>query len=520
MMDIVEQSVSQLRIALGARTCTIRDLTQACLDRIDALDKQGPTLNAVIERNQHALNIADQLDTELAAGSSRGPLHGIPILLKDNIATTDGMENTAGSLALVGAKPIRDAFIVTRLIAAGAVILGKTNLSEWANIRSTSSTSGWSGRGGQTVNPYRTDRNPSGSSSGSGVAVAASYAPLAVGTETNGSIVSPASACGVVGLKPTIGLVSRSGIIPISHSQDTAGPMTRSVLDAAILLNVLAADDPADPAVSTESNGSIPPTPGFPRRPADGLTPVDYTATLVVDGLDGARIGILRGAMEFSKHADTMIESAIDVMRANGAHIIDPVEIADLSEIASNKAGLNIMLVEFKVGLAAYLETYTDAAFPIRTIDDIINFNIRHAAKELPYFGQELFELAAETHGLDDPDYIAGTGSLQQRARTGIDTVMDQFGLDAIIAPTGSPATKLDLINGNHHIGGTSTISAIAGYPILSLPGGYAHGMPIGLSFLGRAWSEAILLRLGHAFELAANLRQPPQFLPGSVIPE
>ncbi|MEJ7839305.1 MAG: amidase family protein, partial [Thermomicrobiales bacterium] len=342
MIDVVEQSASALRAGLDRRTFSVRELTQACLDRIEAMDQQGPQLNAVIERNPQALEIADRLDAELASGTHRGSLHGIPILLKDNIATADGMENTAGSLALVGAKPVHEAFITTRLIDAGAVILGKTNLSEWANIRSFHSTSGWSGRGGQTVNPYRLDRNPSGSSSGAAVAAAASYAPLTVGTETNGSIVSPASACGIVGLKPTVGLVSRSGIIPISHSQDTAGPMTRSVFDAALLLNVLAAPDSSDPAVRFQNAPHDSTKPGFPRRSSGDVSAIDYTAGLSVDGLRGARIGVFRSAMGFSTSADATVEAAIVTMRAAGAFIVDPIEIATKDEVESSKIGLQI----------------------------------------------------------------------------------------------------------------------------------------------------------------------------------
>jgi amidase len=517
-VTIEEVSAAELRKSLDAGAFTIRQLVQACLDRIAAMDKTGPTLNAVIELNPDALTIADALDAELTAGTIRGPLHGIPVLLKDNIATADGMENTAGSLALVGAKPIRDAFITTRLRNAGAVILGKTNLSEWANIRDGNSSDGWSGRGGQTVNPYRLDRNPSGSSSGSGVAAAASYAPLTVGTETNGSIVSPSSASGIVGLKPTVGLVSRSGIIPISHSQDTAGPMTRTVMDAAMLLNVLAAPDLSDPAhLPTEPGAST--RPGYPTRPAAVLDPVDYVAGLDLDALVGARIGVIRQATGFTRATGLAFESALKILRDAGVELIDPVEIANFKEIESSPVGLDIMLWELKPGLAAYLRNYTESGFPIRTIDDIISFNEEHADLELPYFDQSLFVRSAAKTDLDDPAYIGPVAKLQQQARAALDTVLDQHHLDALVAPTSGPATKIDLVNGEHGYGGSCTLPAIAGYPLITVPAGYHFGLPIGISFIGRAWSEATLLRLGHAFEQVASPRRPPQYLPGSVIP-
>jgi amidase len=528
---IEEVPVSALREALDAGEFSIRELVQACLDRIDAFDQRGPNLNAVIELNGNALTLADELDAELAAGNSRGMLHGIPVLIKDNIATADGMENTAGSLALVGAKPTKDAFIVTRLRDAGAVILGKTNLSEWANIRSFWSTSGWSGRGGQTVNPYVLDRNASGSSTGSAVAVAASYVPIAVGTETNGSIVSPASHCGIVGLKPTVGLVSRSGIIPISHSQDSAGPMGRTVMCVATLLNALAAPDPADPAqaesAATPVAGATPatpgdaaPPPGYPAKPEGGVPTIDYVAQLMDDGLQGARIGVLRGAAGFSPASDRVFAEAIAVLTGAGAEVIDPVEIPTREEVESSPDGLEVLLWELKPGLAAYLEEYTDPAFPIRTLEDIIRFNNEHADVELRYFDQSLFDLAAAKSDLSDEAYLAAAGTLQHLARTGIDAVMDEHQLDAIIAPANGPATKIDLINGDHWLGGTSTMTAVAGYPILTVNAGYHFGLPVGVNFMGKAWSEATLLRLGHAFEQAAQTRQPPQYVPGSVIPE
>jgi amidase len=520
-VTIEEVPVSALRASLDSGEFTIRELVQACLDRIEAMDKVGPCLNAVIEINPDALVIADALDAELAAGTIRGPLHGIPILLKDNIATADGMENTAGSLALVGAKPTRDAFITTRLRDAGAVILGKTNLSEWANIRSGKSTSGWSGRGGQTVNPYALDRSPYGSSSGSGVAVAASYVPLAVGTETNGSIVAPATASGIVGLKPTIGLVSRSGIIPISHSQDSAGPMARSVWDAALLLNALTAVDPEDPAHAVESavGSSGTPQPGFPAHPDGGFRSIDYTANLDADALRGARIGVVHDAGSFSPATNSIFTEALARLKAAGAEFMEPVEIAGRKEVESNQASFELMMRELRHGLAGYLREYTDPAFPIRTIEDIIAFNKDHADEELRYFDQGLFEYSATTGSLDDSAYQEQVGALQHQARMGIDTAFDAHQLDAVISPTGWPAAKLDLVNGDHQLGGSSTLSAVAGYPILTVPAGYHFGLPTGISFIGRAWSEATLLRLAYAFEQVASPRRPPRYLPGSVIP-
>jgi len=541
---IESMSVVDLRAALANKQMTVRQIVQACLDRIAALDKEGPAINAVIELNPEALAIADVLDSELSQGASRGPFHGIPVLIKDNIATADQMETTAGSLALVGLKPRRDSGVAQLLRNAGAVILGKTNLSEWANIRSTKSTSGWSGRGGQTLNPYALDRNPSGSSSGSAAAVAAGYVPVTIGTETNGSIVSPAGSCGVVGIKPTVGLVSRAGVIPISHTQDTVGPIARSVADAAALLNVLAVQGDEDPAqegprfeaaADDEEAGSAAFSaaaspvadedyPRYPPKPEGGVPVIDYMAQLDPAGLQGARIGVLRSATGFSPLADQVFAEAIAAMMAAGAVIVDLVEMPSAAEIGSTPDVLELLLWELKADLASYLVTYLDPTSPIRSLSDVIAFNEAHAAEELPYFDQSLFLLAEAKTGLDDPAYIAAAANLQRLGRRdGIDAVLEANRLDAIIAPTTSPATKIDLVNGNHYIGGSSTPAAIAGYPLITVPAGYRFGLPVGVTFMGTAYSEATLVRLAFAFEQRFEQQlggwRAPEFVLGSVIP-
>jgi amidase len=544
---IESMSIADLQAALGNGEMTVRDLVQACLDRIAGLDQEGPGLNAVIELNPDALVIADELDAELEAGTSRGPFHGIPVLIKDNIATADAMETTAGSLALVGLKPVEDSTVARLLREAGAVILGKTNLSEWANIRSFQSTSGWSGRGGQTLNPYQLDRNPSGSSSGSAVAVAAGYVPVAIGTETNGSIVSPAGHCGVVGIKPTVGLVSRYGVIPISHSQDTVGPMGRSVADAAALLTVLAVQDEEDPAqegpsfeaagaaagaeISAASSASPVPEdefPVYPPKPAGGVPVIDYTAELDPSSLKGARVGVLRSAVGFNPLTDAVFEESLAALREAGAEVIDPVEMPSAEEIASSPDGLELLLWELKADLAAYFTRFLPVDSPIRSLADVIAFNEAHVEEEMPYFDQGLFLRAEAKMGLDDPEYIAAASRLQQMGRrNGIDAVLQQHGLDAIVAPTNAPATKLDLVNGDHFIGGSSTPAAIAGYPLVTVPAGYRFGLPIGITFMGTAYSEATLVKLAYAFEQRIEQRieqrvatwRAPEFIPGSVLP-
>jgi len=535
-------SVAELQEALSNGETTVREVVEAALARIDALDQQGPALNAVIELNPDALSIADELDVELADGATRGPMHGIPVLIKDNIATGDQMETTAGSLALVGLRAHTDSGVARQLRDAGMVILGKTNLSEWANIRSFYASSGWSGRGGQTLNPHHLDRNPSGSSAGSGVATAAGYVAVAIGTETNGSIVSPAGNCGVVGIKPTVGLVSRVGVIPISHSQDTIGPMARSVADAAALLNVLAVPDPADAASNGEwpvaassdatpvaEPGATPiatpemtilPIPSYPQHPEGGIPIVDYVAALDPTGLQGARIGVLRGMTGFSPDADAVFEEAIVALREAGAEIIDPVEAPSESDSEWGADTLPVLEWELKAGLAEYFAGFLPDGAPIASLADVIAFNEEHADEELQYFDQGIFMNADARGGLDDPEYQAAVLRIQYAGRdNGIDAALETNALDALIAPTNGPATKLDLVNGDHWLGGTSTLAAIAGYPLVTLPAGYRHGLPIGITFMGGAFSEETLIRLAYAFEQLGQVFTEPTFLPGNVIP-
>ena len=475
---------------------TARSVTEKYLTRIEQIDRRGPGLKSVIEINPDALAIAESLDKERKQKGPRGPLHGIPILLKDNIDTSDRMSTTAGSLALVGAKPQKDAGVIRRLRAAGAVILGKTNPSEWANIRSSHSTSGWSGRGGLTKNPYALDRNPCGSSSGSGVAVSANLCAAAIGTETDGSIVCPSSVNGIVGIKPTVGLVSRSGIIPISHTQDTAGPMCRSVQDAAIVLSALAGVDPEDAA--TASN--------------NGKTFTDYTQFLDPYGLRGARIGIVRKYFGFNEAVDVLMENALEMMKKRGAVLVDPANIETISIL--NDVELSVLLYELKADLNAYLARL-GADAPVHTLNEIIQFNDRHREKEMPYFGQDLFLKAQEKGPLSNKEYIDALKlNLNLARKQGIDAVMDKLKLDSLVAPTAGPAFVTDLVNGDHIAGGSSTAAAMAGYPSISVPAGFIDGLPVGVSFFGRAWSEPVLLKLAFAFEQTSKARKRPRFLP------
>jgi amidase len=489
---VEEKSIGELQEAMRSGALTSRAIVEAYQQRIGELDHD---LHAVLELNPDALTIADALDAERKTKGARGPLHGIPILLKDNIATADRMETAAGSLALVGARAPRDAFVAQRLREAGAVLLGKTNLSEWANFRSTHASSGWSGRGGQCRNPYALDRSPSGSSSGSAVAAAASLCAAAIGSETNGSIVSPASACSLVGIKPTVGLVSRSAIIPISRSQDTAGPLARTVTDAAILLSAIAGSDPRDPA-STSS----------------GATRVaDYAAGLDAGALRGARIGVPRKQYYgYSGITDTIAERALDVMRAQGAVIVDPVPIGRMGDLEGIE--LEVLLYEFKAGVNEYLAGLGDGAHP-RTLAELIAYDTAHRDTEMPYFGQELFEQAQARGPLTDVVYrrALARGQLNTRAQ-GIDAVMDAHHLDALVAPTNGPPWLIDLVNGDADSGGSSSPAAVAGYPSISVPAGYVFGLPVGISFFGRAWSEAKLIRLAYAYEQAASARRAPRF--------
>jgi len=492
--ELDELTIADLQAGMESGKFTAHSLTQKYLDRINAIDKSGPALNTVIEINPDALPIADKLDQERKSKRVRGPLHGIPVLIKDNIDTGDRMMTTAGSLALVGPPAPKDAFVAQKLREAGAVILGKTNLSEWANIRSSHSTSGWSGRGGLTKNPYALDRNPCGSSSGSGAAVSANLCAAAVGTETDGSVVCPASVNGIVGIKPTLGLISRAGIIPIAHSQDTAGPMARTVRDAAILLGALAGADPRDPATSQALNKAQ----------------ADYTRFLVANGLQGMRIGIARKYFGFNDAVDQLMTTLIDRMKQAGAVIIDPADLPSHGKFDDSE--LVVLLYELKADLNAYLQTRPNAQ--VHSLQDVIDFNNRNRAKEMPYFEQDLF-IKAQTKGpLTSKEYVDALANDQRMSRAeGIDAVMDKFRLDAIMAPTAGPAWNTDLVNGDHPGGGSSNAAAVAGYPDITVPAGFVFGLPVGASFFGRAWSEPTLLKIAYNFEQLMKARKPPQFL-------
>lgn len=498
LANLEEVTIAELQAAMEEGEFTAVELVNAYIERIEAIDQDGPRLNSILEINPDALDIAQALDEERRTSGARSPLHGIPILLKDNIDTADRMRTTAGSLALMNSTPARDAFIVQRLRDAGAVILGKTNMSEWANFRSTRSSSGWSGRGGQCKNPYILDRNPCGSSSGSGAATSANLTAGSIGTETDGSIVCPATANGVVGIKPTVGLLSRSGIIPISHNQDTPGPHARVVADAAAILGAMVGVDPEDPATA----------------PSEGRAYTDYTQFLDPNGLQGARIGVARqGVTGYSEETDRLFEQAIQAMRDAGAIIIDPADIPTINEITTGPTELTVLLYDFKHDLNAYLAARNDP--DIRTLADLIAFNEENAEQELRWFGQELFLMAQEKGELTDPEYIEALETNHRLGRTeGIDAVLQAHQLDAIVAPTGSPAWTTDLVNGDHFLGASSSPAAIAGYPLISVPMGFAFGLPVGITFMGTAWSEPTLIRLAYAFEQATKVRRPPQFLP------
>ncbi len=496
-----EKTIAELQDLMASGKETSESLVAAYLKRIDEIDRSGPGLNAVIETNPDAPAIARDLDRERREKGTRGPLHGIPVLIKDNIDTADGMQTTAGSLALVGSKPARDAFVVGRLRAAGAVIIGKTNLSEWANFRSSHSTSGWSGRGGQTRNPYALDRNPSGSSSGSAAAVSANLTAVAVGTETDGSIVSPSSVCGIVGIKPTVGLVSRSGIVPIAHSQDTAGPMARTVADAATLLGAMTGVDAADGATK-ESEGRF-------------LT--DYRPFLKADGLRGTRLGILRAAaFNFQPKLDPVLNAVVQALKKEGAVVIDPVEFPTLGK--TDGPEFEVLLYEFKADLEAYLAARPGAG--VRTLADLLAFDTKNADREMPFFGQETFDAAAKKGPLTDKAYLEALAKDQELMRAkGIDAALAKDKLDALVVLTNGPAHLTDLINGDSFSGSSSSPAAVAGYPSITLPAGYICGLPVGVSFIGAAWSEPVLIRLAYGLERALGARRPPKFLPTAEIP-
>lgn len=499
--DLEENTIADLQQMMNDGTHTSVSICQLYLDRIKSIDQGENGLNAVIELNPDALTIAATLDKERASGKVRGPLHGIPIMIKDNINTGDNMETTAGSLALVGSNVEKDAFIIARLRDAGAVLLGKTNLSEWANFRSERSSSGWSGRGRQTRNPYVLDRNPCGSSSGSGVAASANLCALTIGTETNGSIVCPSSLNGIVGIKPTVGLWSRTGIIPISKTQDTAGPMARTVADAATLLGALVGVDPYDEM--TQDTAAV--------------VYSDYTQFLDIDGLKGKRIGIFRGPMGMHEGVDAIMEESFSAMRKAGAILIDSVQLGEMYYLGN--AEYELLLYEFKEGLNAYLADLRED-FPYKTIEDLIQYNRDHKGEEMPYFQQEIFELAQSKGDLSDQAYLEALALCQKISRAdGIDLALVQHELDAIVAPTGDPAWVTDRINGDNYRISSSSMPAMAGYPSITVPAGDVHGLPIGISFFSTAYREAELITIAYSFEQKTQARIVPKFLPTLDLP-
>jgi amidase len=497
-VDLEEVSIAQLQATMAAGRLDAETLVQLYLTRIQTIDRSGPTLRSVQETNPDAIAIARALDEERRAKRVRGPLHGIPILLKDNIATADKMETTAGALALVGARPREDSTIAQRLRQAGAVILGKASMSEWAYFKSTPGSSGWSARSGQARNPYVLNRTPCGSSSGSAIAVAANLVTVSIGTETDGSIVCPAGVNGVVGIKPTVGLTSRAGVIPISVTQDTIGPFGRSVADAATVLGAVVGVDPRDPATQASA----------------GHSQTDYLKYLDINGLRGARIGVPRdGYFGYSPKADAVIGQAIEALRTGGALIVDPVKIPNFDRTTLNAAEITVLLYEFKAGVNAYLASVAPGA-PVRTLDDVIQFNKRNPRDNLPYFGQELLERAQAKGDLTEAEYLEALEKCRRLAgKEGFDALMDEQNLDALIAPTTTPAWPVDLVNGDQFRGSSAKSAALAGYPLVSVPAGAAMGLPVGITFMGRAWSEPTLIKLAYAFEQATKARRPPQYL-------
>jgi len=497
---MIEYTISEIQKLMEVGKLTAKALTKNYLKRISKIDKAGPKINSVIELNPDALQIADILDDERKNKKIHGPLHGIPVLIKDNISTSDKMMTTAGSLALDGYRTTQDAFIVHRLREAGAIILGKTNLSEWANFRSTRSTSGWSSRGGQTLNPYVLDRNPCGSSSGSAVAVAANLCVGAIGTETDGSIICPSHINSIVGIKPSIGLVSRTGIIPISHNQDTAGPMARTVEDAVIILSVIVGADPEDPSTIKDKKE----------------IPSDYTEFLDIDGLHEARIGVARNFFGRNEYVDQVIEKAIKKMRELGATIIDPTDFTIINDLQDPE--YEVLLYDFKHDINEFLKNNVPDDFP-QTLNELIQYNNQNKSKIMPYFSQEIFKMAEEKGPLSSEEYKTALEKCRRLSREeGIDKLIQENQLDAIIAPSGGPAWIIDYINGDHSTGGSSSPSAVSGYPNITVPAGYVFGLPVGISFIGGLYQEPVLLKLAYAFEQATKIRQPPKFLKTLII--
>jgi amidase len=491
-----EYTIYEIQSLIEKEELSAKKLVEIYLTQIQEIDKQGPKLNSIIEINPEAMEIAKFLDEERKNNIIRSPLHGIPVIIKDNINTADKMQTTAGSLAFKSHIASEDAYIVKKLRNAGAIILAKANLSEWANFRSTRSTSGWSSRGGQTLNPYSLDRNPCGSSSGSAVAVAANLCSVAIGTETDGSIICPSHINSLIGIKPTIGLVSRTGIVPISHNQDTAGPMARTVQDAAILLSIIAGIDPDDSSTSTH-NYDI---------------PSDYTKFLDPNGLMGARIGVARNYFGNNDLIDKIIEESIEKMKTLGAEIIDPVEFKSLNDLRD--AEFQVLLYDFKHDLNEYLAKYGPIE-TLKNLEDLIKFNIKNQDKVMPYFKQELFTMANEKGEITSEEYKEALEKCHRLARDeGIDAVLKEHQLDAIVAPSGGAAWLSDYINGDHSTGGSSLVAAVAGYPNITVPAGYVYGLPVGISFFSSAFQEPKLLKFAYAFEQATRIRNPPNFLP------
>lgn len=492
-LDLIEFDIQTIQEGYQENLFTIKEVVSYYLKRIETIDQSGPEVNSIIQINPEALEIAENLDRELANGKSRGPLHGIPIILKDNIDTHDQMETTAGSRALIGSHPLQDSFVAMKLKEAGAVILAKANLSEWANFRGELSSSGWSGVGGQTKNPYVLDRNPCGSSSGSGASVSANLTVLAIGTETDGSIVCPSHANGIVGIKPTVGLISRSGVIPISFTQDTPGPMARTVRDAAICLGALTGVDSMD-TKTINSTGKY-------------LT--DYTQFLDKEGIKEKRIGFYNGPLGANYKVDTLMMAAIEDLKGQGAEII---ELDEISTMSGGNAELTIFLYEYKDGLNKYFEALGPDA-PIKNIDELIEFN-RSDSIELTHYNQLWLEMAAEKGGLESQEYLDALEHARKYSQDeGIDRVMDLHDLDAIVAPTGSPAWKTDWVNGDAFQLGSSHFAAVAGYPNITVPMGFVDELPVGISFFGRAWSEPVLIEIAYAYEQATMHRKTPQFI-------